>query len=242
MRNKTVWVPTTELDKIAFEASKPVNFAIDVNYRIKSVNKTDLIIYLRQVLPCAELRKLAVSVDDVFPRNYKTRIVDSRGDYFGIHLGYWIPRLSTLPKPCSGNSLPGALDWIKNWKHVWKAVSDQYEKYCPALAQQFKDVVPPAMRKFGLFPLMGLNITSGGGFHYDKKDDRTGMCALFPFGNFKGGELHFPHLNVTVNVKQGDIVFFNSFLLNHGNFQWRGTRKSIVLTSHNDFMDRLRMC
>ena len=64
------------------------------------------------------------------------------------------------------------------------------------------------------------------------------MVAL---GDFKGGELCFPQLQIVVPLRPGQVVVFSSRLLLHGNFSvLKGIRYSIVYFIHSGFFHHLR--
>ncbi len=83
-----------------------------------------------------------------------------------------------------------------------------------------------------------LNIDSPSTFHIDTRDWQNGFCVVVTFGNYSGGELRFPALNVSINIKKGDSIFFQSHKLEHGNKETFGTRHSLVLVSHNTLFNR----
>jgi len=69
-------------------------------------------------------------------------------------------------------------------------------------------------------------------WHVDAHDYVNGICALIPFGEYEQGELVIPDLCLTFNLRPGDIFFFASRRLIHGNLQSRGVRYSIVYFLH----------
>ncbi|KAK0432707.1 hypothetical protein EV421DRAFT_1719295, partial [Armillaria borealis] len=54
--------------------------------------------------------------------------------------------------------------------------------------------------------------------HLDEHDWR--ICALTCGGNFVGGQLHLPDLNLSLEYKPSDIVIFCSNLLYHSIGEW----------------------
>ncbi|PKY45328.1 hypothetical protein RhiirA4_401076 [Rhizophagus irregularis] len=66
-----------------------------------------------------------------------------------------------------------------------------------------------------------------------------GLCFLVALGDFEGGELCFPQLQILVKLKPGQIVAFPSYLLLHGNLPIiRGIRFSIVYFVHANFLSK----
>jgi predicted 2-oxoglutarate/Fe(II)-dependent dioxygenase YbiX len=62
---------------------------------------------------------------------------------------------------------------------------------------------------------------------------------LVALGDFEGGELCFPQLQILVKLKPGQIVAFPSYLLLHGNLPIvRGIRFSIVYFVHKNFLSK----
>lgn len=66
----------------------------------------------------------------------------------------------------------------------------------------------------GMATVWKLNVDA----HIDRND--WSICALTCGGNFAGGRLHLPDLNVTFRCKPGDIVIFRSNLLYHAIGEW----------------------
>ena len=56
------------------------------------------------------------------------------------------------------------------------------------------------------------------------------------FGDFQGGELNFPQLNIVIHLKSYQIVAFSSQLLLHSNFPiLKGIRHSVVYFIYENF-------
>jgi hypothetical protein len=88
---------------------------------------------------------------------------------------------------------------------------------------------------FGKWAAIAINCNldeSGIGLHSDAHDFRDGLCWTIPFGNFTGGDLNFPDLNLRVQYKSGDVASFLS-LQRHEVKRFRGSRYSLVLFTHN---------
>lgn len=73
---------------------------------------------------------------------------------------------------------------------------------------------------------------SGSSWHIDSNDYIDGICALVPFGDYTGGELAITDLKMTFDIRPGDIFFFSSRHLIHGNLEFIGERYSIVFFLH----------
>lgn len=72
--------------------------------------------------------------------------------------------------------------------------------------------------------------------HKDKSDFKDGWVVMACFGNFTGGQLIIPHLELRIPFQPGDVVVFRSTLLEHYILPYEGERSSIVFFSHQDVM------
>jgi len=63
-------------------------------------------------------------------------------------------------------------------------------------------------------------------YHFDRGNLKGVMTALMPMGNFSGGELVFPRWRLSIGFKPGDLLFFNSAEILHGNLPFEGERLS----------------
>ena len=114
-------------------------------------------------------------------------------------------------------------------------VSNLLKEHYPFMYDAYQ-MLDSAYHLFGCWSLAILNIDCLSTNHIDTKDWRNGFCVVLTFGDedFVGGELHFPLLNATLDIRPRDVAFFQSHLLLHGNNQdIIGTRHSLVLVSHN---------
>jgi hypothetical protein len=82
--------------------------------------------------------------------------------------------------------------------------------------------------------MCAVNFNTICGYHIDRDDDKYGFCWLVPLGEWKGGDLIFPQLNIRIKLKPGNILAFRSNLLVHGNLPCSGVRHSLVFFTHND--------
>jgi len=74
-----------------------------------------------------------------------------------------------------------------------------------------------------------LNLGAETDGHIDPMDD--GLCAVIPFGNWKGGELCLSQLGLVLQLQPGDVVLFPSNQIAHFNLRMSGQRGSIVLST-----------
>jgi len=96
-------------------------------------------------------------------------------------------------------------------------------------------------KPFGAFPMIAINFNTISDYHWDEHDEPNSLCCLVALGDFEGGELCFPQLQIIVPLRPGQIVAFSSRLLLHGNFPiTRGIRHSVVYFVHSMFFHHLR--
>ena len=82
--------------------------------------------------------------------------------------------------------------------------------------------------------MCAINFNTISGYHIDRDDDKYGFCWLVPLGEWEGGDLIFPQINVRIKLKPGNILLFRSNLLVHGNLPCLGVRHSLVFFTHNN--------
>ena len=70
--------------------------------------------------------------------------------------------------------------------------------------------------------MIAINYNSISDFHWDEHDEPNSLCCLVALGDFKGGELIFPQLQIIVPLRPGQVVVFPSRLLLHGNLKVTG--------------------
>ena len=133
------------------------------------------------------------------------------------------------------NNLLYALQPISN--SVNRFVNKYYEHYYTKLSKLMLGPFVP--RSFGIFPTITINFNVISNYHWDINDAPEGLCFLVALGNFEGGELCFPQLQIVVKLKPGQVVAFPSYLLLHGNLPiTRGIRFSIVYFVLKSFLSK----
>ncbi|KAJ3052174.1 hypothetical protein HK097_006751 [Rhizophlyctis rosea] len=60
------------------------------------------------------------------------------------------------------------------------------------------------------------------GVHVDRGDYSRGYCTVAPVGEWRDGELWFPQFDCQLDMRPGDVCFFKSSLLWHGNLPLEG--------------------
>jgi hypothetical protein len=85
------------------------------------------------------------------------------------------------------------------------------------------------MSFFGMACLRNIQVYN----HKDKGGVRDGWVGMTCVGEFKGGELCFPDLDVKLRFLPGDIIIFRSCILQHFIRTTIGERSSLVFFSHS---------
>jgi len=67
---------------------------------------------------------------------------------------------------------------------------------------------PFAPKSFGVFPMIAINFNTISDYHWDEHDEPNSLCCLVALGDFEGGELCFPQLQIIVPLRPGQIVAF----------------------------------
>ncbi|RHZ89981.1 hypothetical protein Glove_9g86 [Diversispora epigaea] len=96
-----------------------------------------------------------------------------------------------------------------------KFVQEHYKGLYKKLLKLGGSFVP---KLFEIFPMIAINYNTISNFHWDEHDELNSLCFLVALGDFVGGELCFPQLQIVVLLQAGQIVAFSSCLLLHGNF------------------------
>jgi len=79
------------------------------------------------------------------------------------------------------------------------------------------------------FTNLVVNLGAETSAHVDPQDDE--LCAVFPFGNWTGGELCLYEPGITLELRAGDVVLFPSNRITHFNLRMAGHRGSMVLNT-----------
>jgi len=78
--------------------------------------------------------------------------------------------------------------------------------------------------------VLNYNVTTN--FHFDPNDN--GLSTIVPVGNWKGGWLIIPQLNIVIKLVKGQVVMLQSFILIYENIHTEGIRFEIVFFSYNN--------
>ena len=77
---------------------------------------------------------------------------------------------------------------------------------------------PFAPKSFGIFPMIAINFNTISDYHWDEHDELNSLCCLVALGDFDGGQLCFPQLQIVIPLRPGQIVAFSFRFLMHKNF------------------------
>jgi hypothetical protein len=208
---------------------------------IKDLHGGTLVKYVPSAIPSALLQTLCESTtqlqDKLSPKMDQT----CRGKQSCYYFGYW--RKSSMHiHECPLSKTPPAVEWMRSNQLLFSCIATLLKSEFPHLYSAYQRI-PIKYRPFGsCWSFAVINVSCISSLHIDKDDWRNGFCCVLPFASkpWKGGELQFPDLNLTINMQAGDVVFFQSQLLQHGNCELLdGNRNSLVLVSHNDLFNNL---
>ena len=154
-----------------------------------------------------------------------------RGEQMCYYFGHWRDSSSNI-NMCPHSKNSAFSGWLKCNNQLFTTLSNLLKMHYPTLYTAYTKL-DEKYRLFGIWSMAVLNINSPSTYYIDTKDWQNGFCIVITFGDYAGGELHFPELNITLDIQQSDLVFFQSHKLTHGNKDTIGTRHSLVLVSHN---------
>jgi len=198
-----------------------------------------VLVHLMKEAFCERLLKnLETSTSNLVQQFPPKKDETCRGSQSCYYFGHW--RESSRHVTMSKDTLhPASQTWISQNAELFATLAALWKEKYPDLHAQYQ-TVDARYRLFGIWSLAVLNVDSLSGFHKDLKDYRNGLCTVITFGDrdFVGGELHFPEINVTLDIKPMDVAMFQSHLLTHGNKRdLVGTRHSLVLVTHNNLFN-----
>jgi hypothetical protein len=127
---------------------------------------------------------------------------------------------------------------LLNLKPLSDSVNQFLKKYYRNLYEKLSQLKwgPFAPRPFGVFPMIAINYNIISSYHWDKNDEINSLCCLVALGDYEGGELCFPQLEIIIPLRPNQVVAFSSHFLLHGNLPIvKGIRHSIVYFIHNTF-------
>jgi hypothetical protein len=150
-----------------------------------------------------------------------------------LHLGCW-RCYAKVPFVTKHSRTKHAEEWIHANRNIFLKLNNLFLQQFPKLFHLYWGPQIP-VRMFGAWSAVAINCNldeTGIALHSDAHDFRDGLCWTIPFGNFTGGDLNFPDLNLRVKYQSGDVASFLS-LQRHEVKRFIGTRYSLVLFTHN---------
>jgi len=140
-----------------------------------------------------------------------------RGTHTVACVGSWRKYTSTIEK--TSHTTTCSEKWIAENELLWKALNHLFKQSFPDLWKKYDEVVAPL--KIGAWTTCAINFRIDSMItHTDPADFREGFCFVIAFGDFTGGDLYFPDLNITIPMKPVTKA--------------TGERYSIVLFSNQD--------
>jgi hypothetical protein len=118
---------------------------------------------------------------------------------------------------------------LKGNERLIKLVDELYKLYAPAPYERQRTEIEevPQWRLWDtVFSTIYLARNFRTAYHFDSGNLKGVMTALMPMGNFTGGELVLPRWRLSIAFKPGDILFFDSPAILHGNLPFTGHRLS----------------
>ncbi|RHZ48043.1 hypothetical protein Glove_562g3 [Diversispora epigaea] len=106
---------------------------------------------------------------------------------------------------------------LQNLDPLSICINEFVREYYGGLYEKLRNLTwgPFAPRTFGVFPMITINYNTISDFHWYKHDEPNSLCCLVALGNFEGGELCFPQLQIVIPLRPGQVVAFSSCLLLH---------------------------
>jgi hypothetical protein len=166
-------------------------------------------------------------------------------EHFGVYLRYNVLPYTSSDIASSHNAEHRAC--VDNLLHeltpLSVSINKFFKKYYRNLYTKLNQVKwgPFAPRSFGIFPMIAINYNIISSYHWDRNDEPDSLCCLVALGDYEGGELCFPQLEIVISLRPNQVVLFSSNFLLHGNLPVvRGIRHSIVYFIHSDLFHHRR--
>ena len=112
---------------------------------------------------------------------------------------------------------------------TWKEYREVYVKMASyRMYSYLRDWDPSNIQCFvGHYILVNVLTT----IHRDLKDPKEGWVAMLVLGNFAGGNLCLPEMNVALPYQPGDVVFIRSWALQHFIRRYQGIERYVIVFS-----------
>jgi hypothetical protein len=205
-----------------------------LSYVIESPNHSLLIRCMRNVIPTDILDTLSESTLKLKSKLQSSD--DSKRDVPEVYHFGSTRDCSVDIKETSDNQKVSGKEWVESNKKMWNMLNNYFKILEPNLYKIYRRI-KLEKRNFGAWSNCALNAkikNSGMKEHIDSHDFRNGYCWVVPFGDFTGGDIEFPELNLRIPFEAGDVIYFQSFNLIHKVNNFEGDRMSIVMYTHNN--------
>jgi hypothetical protein len=164
----------------------------------------------RSVLDGADLQTLLDSTMRLASAKSKHKKDHRRGVDRVFHLGCW-RSYAQQPFVTSGSRSCEAKNWMEANRNAFCKLNNLFMERFPTLFRRYMNVEIPA-RMFGAWAAVAINCglqhDVGIRLHRDAHDYRGGLCWTIPFGEFQGGDLVLPELNLRLEYTSEDVCAF----------------------------------
>jgi len=178
---------------------------------------------------------LKTSTNTLIDKHEPPLNITKRGEQTSYYFGYW-RKYSQFITMTPQTKHEAFNDWYQQNLPLFEFLGNLLKINYTKLYEAYEKI-DSKYRLFGPWSMAVLNINSISNFHVDSADWFNGFCLVISFGDFNGAELHFPVINVTLNIEETDVALFQSHKLEHGNNPFCGIRHSLVLVSHNNLFN-----
>ncbi|KAL6074266.1 hypothetical protein QOT17_004295 [Balamuthia mandrillaris] len=149
----------------------------------------------------------------------------------------WALQYSGTPRPIRGTEAAAAQNWLQENRPVFRVVHELLKEHFPELCSILEgNSAFIADNPISPFATVVVNVDFAVEPHRNKNDYKEGLAVVIPLGDFTGGQLFFPEINVTVNTQPGDVVAFRSARLTHSVLPYVGTRHSVILFTQDNMI------
>lgn len=176
---------------------------------------------------------------DVTAQNLGSAAVrsDIRGTHRAFALGAWNQRghnsVHFTPVTLTEDGKHAIQRYKKLWDFVVCLITPDFPLYVAKLL-----TVPRNWRLLGLWTFAMVNLDAVYKLHVDGKD--CDFCVVLVMGEFTGGHVCFPTLQLEFQVQRGDVLIFRSCLLPHVvSDVLSGVCYSVVMTTHTKVLELL---
>jgi hypothetical protein len=212
----------------------PNHKVVNFNTHITEPNGGILIRCFRGVVPQSMLDTISAATEQFVkscpPAPMTTATHDEQqrqhGECVHYHLGYR-QKNSAEVHATEETENKHSREWLHQNRELFVHISNIIKEHFPQMHAMYQNVKMPE-QLLGVFATVALNLDFVPCLHKDKHDESSGYVCLMPFGQYEGGSLSFPALNMEVILRPGDFIFFNSALLRYYNEPYTGVRNTVV--------------